>query len=919
MKNVINQPFARTPIALLRPRFASGGAVALLLLVSAPLSGQSATAALTGVVQDSSGAIQSTVQITATHATSGFAYTTLTAASGRYWLAGLPPGSYDVMADRIGLRTTRHEGVTLPIGKSMTLDMRLAIAALEVEGVQVVATRALLASTQSDIAFSVDQELIRQLPEESRQFVDLARLVPGVVTAPRNGRSGTIGGGFSSSSGAAVGALNAQSLGIVVDGSDFTEALFGEASGSVPLLAIQEFEVIQTQYSARFGRAASGVINAVTRRGSNETVLEAFSLFRHNSLNALGEFETVKPDFNRRHWGVAYGGPIVRDRTHVFAAFERRVQNDFVPINTQGVFPELDGSVKTPFVDNLLFARLDHRVNDRHELTLRLSGETGEADIMAGGLGTADNATRKTQDMYSALLTHRWSIGDRLLNQAQLHVTNQKLSADPVSSASTTLLYPSFTTGPAIEQYRHDASRIEMNNDLSMVSTGRSGTHRLQLGTQLSLQRNDAEASILEKPACFFGDNADPNPVGCLLVAGGGARNRLEDHRNLQVGFYLQDDWSPNSNLTLNLGLRYDIETAGTNGDYESPFAATVPVFLDKTRAIDKNNIAPRIGLAWDPGADGRTVIRGGFGIFYDPLQIFPLVSLEPYTLRQIIVWFPGTTDPDELQALVDPSTVLPRVWPIGEIKTPMTRQFSLGVERTLPADIVLRVDGLYSQGRNLLIERFLQSPDELTTVRYPEVGIVSQILSGGQANAKLLMFDVRKTFSRGWLSVNYTLANRKNTNDVWQDFVVQEDPDDEDFSGLMSPASWDERHRIVGVGGVDLLAGLSATAKVVYSSARPFSGFSGTDENGDGDPWNDFDEKGRNGHRGPDYFQTDLSLNWSTSLPGGRDVGLMLNIYNALNTTNFDPEFVTVWGDTLGEALAAHAKRQIELGVQVR
>ncbi len=376
----------------------------LLTLPFGEITAQRPTAAITGFVRQPAETAVDGADVIVRNTTTGYEYRGSTSSSGQYWVRGLPPGSYDVTVRRIGMQPVSRSGVELAVGRTATIHFVMGTAAVQLEAIEVVGSAPVVETTQSDIAFRIDREMLAVLPEESRQFIDLAQLVPGATTASTEGRAGFGGAGVS------VGALNTQSLGVVIDGADFTEALFGELSGSIPLLATQEFEVIQTQYSAQFGRAASGVINAVTRRGGNETVFEGFGLYRNKSLNALGEFETAKPNFNRSHWGVAFGGPIVRDKTHFFTAFERRVQNDFVTTNTNGVFPAFEGTFKTPFTDNLLFARLDHRVNNRHELTLRLSGETGDRTTLVnelGGAAASDHASRRSQNMYSALLTHR--------------------------------------------------------------------------------------------------------------------------------------------------------------------------------------------------------------------------------------------------------------------------------------------------------------------------------------------------------------------------------------------------------------------------------------------------------------------------------------------------------------------------------
>ena len=225
-----------------------------------------------------------------------------------------------------------------------------------------------------------------------------------------------------------MGALNRQSQGILVDGADFTEGMFGDMSGSVPMLAIREFEVIQSQYSAELGRAASGIINVATRRGGNDFTFDAFGLYRHKVVSALGAFETEKPDFSRSHWGAAVGGPLVVDRAHFFATYEWRTQSDFATINTRGAFPSLDGTFRTPFTDNLMVVRIDHRANDAQQLTLRYSGEVGRQLFGVGGRNTLQYGRNNTLDMHSALLTHRWSTRSTVLNETRLHfITSRRV------------------------------------------------------------------------------------------------------------------------------------------------------------------------------------------------------------------------------------------------------------------------------------------------------------------------------------------------------------------------------------------------------------------------------------------------------------------------------------------------------------
>ncbi len=888
----------------------------VVLLVSTGNDGaaQAPTAAITGIVRDSSAAVLNQTEIVARSLEMGFEYRARTSSTGRYWLRALPPGAYDVTARRIGFRAATRRQVTLALGQTVTLDFTLPRTAVELAPIEVVADIPLIETTQSDVSFVLHRNEIARLPEESRRFIDLAQLAPG-ATAASNAGALTRGGPTVS-----VGGLNTQSMGVVADGGDLTESLFGELSGGIPLLAVQEFEVIQTQYSTQFGRAASGTVNIATRRGTNELAFEAFGLYRHRSLNALGEFESEKPGFNRSHWGIAVGGPVVRNRTHFFVAVERKVQNDFSTVETGGAFPTFEGTFKTPTTDNLLFGRVDHRINDSHELTLRYTGEIRDALSGVGGSSALEHGTNESIDMHSVLLTHRWVLGGSLLNEARVHVSRREFATKPNAPAGPQLCYLSICIGPNAGTAGASTTRIELKDDLSLVSAGASGTHRFRFGTHLSWQNNDVELALCRRGCFIFrSDNVTDLP-GAVLVSDRTAVGL--DARNLQIAIYAQDDWNPHPNLTLKLGLRYDIETNGTNQGFVSPFAGALPFIRTTPRPSDKNNIAPRVGFAWDLVGDGRTVVRGGLGIFYDKFIAYPLLALERSSgPGATFIPNPGTTNVDDLT--IDFDNVPPILLPgASEMKSPMTRQFSLGVERVLPHDIVVRVDGSYSQGRNLLIQRSLNTFDPATGPKYPQFGLILQVLTAGEADSKMLLFNARKSFSQGWLDVSYTLADRQITNDNWSSDVQGPlDPDVDDFSSELGPAAWDERHRLIVTGGLELPFELSAAVKTIYSSARPYTALTTMDDvNADGDFLDRLRGEGRNARRGPDFFRTDIGIRWTIPTRGPQQIALVANVYNIFNTTNLDPESVigVLEAQLFGQAVAAFPKRQGEVGVQV-
>lgn len=875
---------------------------------------QTPTAAVTGLIRDSSSVPLADAEVRATDRGTGFAYRTSSSKTGRYWLRGLPPGLYDLTVERVGFRATTARGVGLHVARTADVDFTLDRSPFELAPLVVSVDQARVESTHSGVSYVLDHRRIEELPEESRQFTELAQLLPGasrgIDAAGAPPQFGT--------SGSSVGALSRQSLGVLVDGADFTEGLFGDLAGSLPMLAVREFEVVQGQYSADLGRAASGLINVVTRSGENEFRAEGFALYRNRALNARGAFESEKPDFNRWHWGVAAGGPIVRDRTQVFAAFERREQNDFSTVETGGAFPEYEGTFRTPFEDNLIFARLDHRVSDAHELTLRYAGEIGQQLIGVGGIRSLEYGQQNKLQAHSVLLTHRWSPAGSWLNEARLHVMSQRREQLRNAPDGPTLAYPDLIAGPNEAEERSRSVRVELRNELSSVIGEPYGSHRLRFGTQLSWLHTETESAFFENGFFTFPDDSAALPTSGQVSFRDPAVHL--DANNLQVSLYAQDDWSPTSRLTLELGLRYDLETNGSDQGYVSPFAGQLPFIPDTPRPIDWDNLAPRLGVTWDASGDGRTMVRAGFGVFYDALVAGPLLALERSSgVPFAVLRDPGTTDVDAL--MIDPDTVPPIVWTAGNIETPMTRQASLGIEHVFPRGFVFRVDGLFIQGRHLLLRRNLNPYDE-NGFRFPSFSRVAQLLSEGRATAEMLLASLRKDFANGWLDVGYTLAGRRNTNDTWgQPLVPQTGLDGVDLSQEWGPAAWDEHHRLVAMGDLALPMGLEVVAKTIYASSRPYTAWTGRDDNGDLGGENDRPAgERRNARRGPDFLRTDIGFTWTGPEWRSARPSIVINVYNVFNRTNATPESVQndLGSPIFGRATAAFPPRQVEVGIRV-
>lgn len=898
---------------------------ALVCILSAislpPLAAQSPTASLTGLVMDTTGALLPDTEIVARHLATGYEYASRSDATGRYWLSRLPPGRYELTARRVDVGSAVQRAVRFAIGQELIVNFTIEPRPVELAPLWVVDRRPPIEAAQAKIAFELDRRRIAQLPEESRNFLDLAQLAPG---ATRSIETGDPVGPTS------IGALNQYHLGIVVDGVSLVSSLIGEPLGILPLSAIEEFEVLTTVYSAEYGQAASGVVNAITRRGTNELRSEGFLRYRHHAINALGTFEVEKPDFERTHWGLAAGGPIAQDRTHFFAAFERRAESNFGTVETGGTFPELEGTFEVPFANNLLFGRLDHRLSDAHEITLRYAAqfEDRRADIGVAGscaslsgatLGSAAYGADETDSMHSLVGLHRWSFGDgQAVNETRVAFQVRDAARNPVTPGPT-FAYPSICDGGNWVMGEERSTRFDIRNDFSRALGGPAGSHRLKAGLLAALVDVDARGGNFTNGQFEFDVDSATEPKSFQIALEG----LTTDERSVQLAAYVQDQWNPHPSLTLDLGLRYDIETNGTNQGHVTPEAGALPFVPISERPVDTNNLAPRLGVVWDAGGDGRTIIRGGYGVFFNQGALF-YSGLETTRNWFVVVGDPGTTNVDSID--VDPAAGV--VFPtfLGKrVESPSTRQVSFGVERVVPGDVMLSLDGTVVDGRNLPVFRNLNvvgfTDDSMPILRYPDSGsITAQLVNAGEANARMLIFRARRNSDAAWFDVSYTLGEREITNDSWLDFSPQVDPDSEDFSDEMGPAAWDERHRIVAVGGMRAPWGTGMSIKAIYASGRPFNVTSGIDDNGD----LFFNDRpsgvGRNSERGPDFFTLDLALSQRFELgPGQFDIGL--NLYNLTNRDNLLPESVSgnLMSPVYGQALAASHKRQAELTIAIR
>jgi len=328
--------------------------VCLLTAAAVPVYAQQTTGSIAGRVVDDQDAGIPDATVTARNADTGFTRSVTTSASGLYVLAALPVGSYEVSAERSGLTRFQREDIIVNIARTTDLEIVLRVAPLA-ETITVIAERPVVPVTSSTLGEVVETARIENLPLNGRQFANLAATVPGVGLGFHS--DGTKSAQYTPQ----ISGGNGRNVNYVVDGGDNNDDTVGGLLQLFPLEAIQEFNVMTQRFDAEYGRGGA-VINVVTKSGTNDLAGSWFTLLRNDALNARTFSERItrfqKQDYRRYQFGGSVGGPIVEDRAHFFAAFERTQQDTTQVVNTLGLFPGEDGTFDVPFRENLFTAKV---------------------------------------------------------------------------------------------------------------------------------------------------------------------------------------------------------------------------------------------------------------------------------------------------------------------------------------------------------------------------------------------------------------------------------------------------------------------------------------------------------------------------------------------------------------------------------
>ncbi|MCL5742498.1 MAG: carboxypeptidase regulatory-like domain-containing protein, partial [Acidobacteria bacterium] len=936
--------------------------------------------------------------------------------TGQYRIPLLPPGAYRVRVEAAGFATKVMQGVEVRVGDTVVLNTQMEVGAVSTE-VTVNADAAVVEYERSQQAATIDLRRIESLPINRRNYLDFALLTPGVtptndivdgtdfrvVQTPHSGLS--FGGG------------NGRGNSFTVDG---VESLLnsGGVRAGVSQEVVQEFQINRSTFTAEFGGASGGAINIITKSGTNDLHGNLFGFLRQRAIQARNYFDTEKSPYTRAQYGATFSAPIVRDKTYLFAGFERldRHETAFVPIlQDRTAFKQLtpsqqqlydffdsvvafkplaagmrqalitdnfpktlklfnDNSGNFPFseYDNHVSLRIDHHFSEKDFLFWRGTwSQSWDQNSQFGALiafNRGRNVGRRDKGM---MVSNTYIMNPKWVSESRAMWDDHTLTVTPIDSMGPDITVTGF--GSFGREIFLPSNAYERHWQFQQNFNYTSGRHAIKFGVDINPVRDHVYSAIFFGGRFSFGEQIplasllpmlthDPSSttnVIAALNASGQQRlvpNVMAPLSSLQAynlglptiyqqGFgnpwfdswfkrnslFVQDTYRPISNLILNVGLRYELEV------------------VSKLLPTEPHNFAPRIGFAWTPIPNGKTVIRGGYGLYYSvhdcqianvpwsldgkvieqvaitPLGVpglknpstgAPLTSFDVYGYLSAQPWFgKRTITPADIAPLgLKPGPNAPGRVIFGadpNFAHAYAQQASFEIERAV-GNLALSAGYAFSRGVHVPRTRDWnlyykgRTPTDQPIFGFKDPTILQYNMFESTANSvyNALTLQATKRFSNHFtFNAHYTLS--KTIDDV-VDFNSDWEPHDQlNARAERALSSFDQLHRFVGTavfesplapgrgkGWVNNVFGAFTISPIFNaSSGRPFNLLTGFDNLGDNHPTTHRPlNAGRNIGKGPGYFSADMRLarKFPFSADGTRSVEFTAEGFNLLNRTNF-------------------------------
>jgi hypothetical protein len=886
---------------------------------------QQGTSDLSGRVTDSSGAALPGVAVVARHQESGLFREIVSGPDGAFHFSGMTPGAYEVSAELAGFRKHVQRDVLLSVGRTTPMVIALEVGAVA-ETVTVTGESPLVDISSQEIGGSVSARELQEIPSFNRNFAGYLGMLPGVVATI----SATTFGADSIS----VAGQNVRNVNYTMDGSNNNDTFNGGNGGAqarVPVEAVQEFQLLSSQFDAEYGLSSGGIVNSVSKSGTNTLHGAAFVFFQDQTLSSLEYFAEKEgldeaPSKQQQYGGVL-GGPIIKDRAHFFGSVERILLDSSVTTNIP-TRPDLNRTdVEISRVWNT-YLRGDHQITQGNTWGLRWLRETSPQPLQI-------QATNHTPPRHEAETDVDWTvvgnltsvIGSTKVNTFRVSAVKEDVffgnprfnEGEDQGSLPPQLNYLSFQDQQSARANRRLDVAYGADNVFAWFVPGKRGDHDLKFGlnylySTLRVQDfgNENGTFTLNTDVAFNPAVARTYPERLSVRVPGPVDFLMDGHF---VGMFAQDRWRLNNKLTINIGARYDIEILPTPNQ-ENPLFEGDP----DGYPMDLNNISPRLGFAWSMDEAGRSALRGGFGVFYQRTAYAFLTTMfsSGRFSDSFTAFFPTNTfDPGPRQGnlptdpmLLNGPTVnralLNQMFPPGtRVKNAGTvrfdnpdrvnafsRTYSIGYERQVGTMMGVSVDYIRSEQRNQYVLKDLNPLVRQGTLATnpvsrtnPLVGTngewlarVETIMPVGEINYNSVQVSGTKRYGNGWLArISYAYSRGRGNLPTGQtDQADSQFLDDLRLDNEYGPTAVDRPHILTLTGSYDVpkTGGLKLSGVFRARSGTPISLRNTTfDHDSNGSTNNEYLAPGTYTGAAPDLASPN-SIPYTVEYKGGRAGG---------------------------------------------
>jgi len=954
-----------------------------VLVCTLPAAARAQEVSLSGAITDATDAALPGVTVTALHVDTGNTFVAVSDERGTYRLGALRTGTYRVTAELPGFTTVTNENIGLSVGQAAVLNLKMTLTSVQ-ESVTVTGESPLLAVNQSKLGGTIYSKQMQELPLNGRNWMQLTLLAPGnranaVTDAPteREGR----GGQFN----------------LVVDGQQVTATGYGANNSGEPRFsrdAISEFEFISNRFDAPHGRSLGPVVNVVTKSGTNLFSESWSAYFRDDKFMAADKVLNRTPVYSDQQYSEAFGGPIRKDRMHFFSAFEYEREPRVIAFTSP--YPAFNiPDLNAPRTEKKAVERVDLQFSQQMRLTVRASFSNELQSVAPSTTGGASNhpSTARGNDVYNkqyfANLTR--VLNNRTLNEIKVGYVQQKnyqcvlvVDVGP-RGENCAVRNPVEKQGlnPRIALRGYNIGHSQVNpvdlkqdegsfrDDFStligshqMVMGGEFDPHLTQLNWFTSrdgwliASNGTVNPALLQSLFPVWNDPSTWNlaPLATVTtewrqtVAKDASGYHIENPQKF-LGLWFQDNWKTKSNLTLNLGVRYDYNPGAMAND------VIIPQVRPNKIPNQKDMWSPRFGFAYSP--DARTVIRGGagryFGWLVDQSRHFTRVNaqlispfrpndgrsdfvINPYNGQRPTFEQAQLLRHDLLSNLISPNSRMPE-----------GVQGSIGFQRQLANNMSVQSDYVYTRSNNEVSLRnanLVYNP--ATGANYPStdtthlvwntVGYGRMSFQDSYSNYHGWETAFTKRFSQHWqLTATYALSKLSDKDSLpidagcqypYSAVGVSDQPITlaQDMGGEYGLAATDQRHRAVFNGIWELPIGFQLSGVYFYGSGQRRATSAGADRrltgDGDGRLRADGSIIPRNAFIGSPIHRVDMRMQKRFGLGGRRSVDGLLEVFNLFNHSNFGSYTLTEsnaqYGKPTQNLNVAYGPRAMQIGFRV-